>query len=103
MQAELNRASKEIKGLEASRDKCTKAIQAAGLEARKLTHKLKQWEKDFKDAAKAMTVLLRQHPWIEREKEFFGVPGSAFDFQAKNSAECVKRLKELKVEQVDLY
>lgn len=28
-------------------------------------------------------VLLQQHPWIEKEKGFFGLAGSDFDFKSK--------------------
>ena len=98
-QTELNKCSKEIKLLEQQRDKCLKASQNASLEARKISHKLKQWEKDFKDAGKAISVMLRQHPWIEREKEYFGTPGSAFDFASGDITACNKRLKDIKADQ----
>lgn len=81
-QSELSKCSADIKLLEANREKHIKAAHASQLEARKCAHKLKQWEKDFKDASRQVTVLLKAHPWIEREKEYFGVAGSAFDFDA---------------------
>jgi structural maintenance of chromosome 2 len=96
---EISSCNKEIKALEKEKDKLLKESQTASLEARKLSHKLKQWEKDFKDASKAITSLIKQHPWIEKEKSFFGQPGSDFDFKARNAAQCAKRLKELKADQ----
>jgi structural maintenance of chromosome 2 len=131
-QAELSKCSTDIKQLENKREKANKAAHAAELEVRKCAHKLKQWEKDFKDANKQLQTLLKQHPWIEREKEYFGVSGSAFDFTAyftnkssssagkasKSSASrsssssggstddhmvaCSQKLKELKSEQEKL-
>lgn len=97
---ELNRCSKEIKELEKQREKHSNESKAASLESRKIAHKLKQWEKDSKDAANRVSVMLKQHAWIEKEKPFFGQPGSDFDFNAKDVAQCRKRHQELKGEQV---
>lgn len=97
--AELNKCSKEIKALEVEREKHLKESQNASLEARKIAHKLKQWDKDFKDASKVVASLVKQHPWIEKEKAFFGQPGSDFDFAARDMDQCAKKLKELKAEQ----
>lgn len=96
---ELNRCSSEIKSLEKEKEKHLKEAQNASLEGRKLAHKLKQWEKDSKDAEKYVSVLLKQYPWIEKEKEFFGQEGSDFHFASKNIAESVERRKELKAAQ----
>jgi structural maintenance of chromosome 2 len=128
-QAELSKCSTDIKQLENKRETANKAAHAAVLVVRKGAHKLKLWEKDFKDANKQLQTLLKQHPWIEREKEYFGVSGSAFDFTAyftnmssssagkasKSSASssssassddhmvaCSQKLKELKSEQEKL-
>ena len=98
-QKELNKCSKEIKALEDAKAKALAAAQTASLEARKLQHKLKTWEKDFKDASKAIAALVKQHPWISKDKEFFGHAGSDYDFNARNVPESNKRLKELKSDQ----
>lgn len=99
-QQELNACSKEIKLLITSRDKHLKAAQNASLDARKVQHKMKQLEKDFKDAKDGMKILLKQHPWIEKEKAYFGIAGSDFDFASKDIAKTQQRLKELKADQV---
>lgn len=114
-QAELNGLSKEIKTLSLAKDKCNKAAQTASLEARKVSHRLKQWEGESKNAAKRLTVMLKQHPWIEKEKQFFGVAGSDFEFCSSTSNSNVdavdkdvigdsqKRLAQLKLDQVCSY
>ena len=99
-QQELNACSKEIKALVTAREKCLKAVQAASLEARKVQHKILKWEKDFKEAKDNMKALLKQHPWIEKERSFFGVSGSDFDFAAKDVTQAASRFNELKAEQV---
>ena len=98
--AELNKCSKEIKALDVERERHLKDAQNASLEARKVTHKLKQWDKDFKEAAKVIAALLKQNPWIEKERAFFGQSGSDFDFAARDMDQCAKRLRELKTDQV---
>jgi len=101
-QAELNACSKEIKALEVAKATALKAKTEASLEARKLTHKLKAWEKECKDAAAAVKSLLKQHPWIEKDKAFFGTAGSDFDFAAKDVPASRKRLSDIKKEQEKL-
>jgi structural maintenance of chromosome 2 len=98
--AELNKCSKEIKELEKEKDRHLREGQAKGLEARKIAHRLKEWEKDAKESAKLVGALLKAHPWIEKEKQFFGQEGSDFDFRSKDINQCAKRHKELKAEQV---
>lgn len=99
---DLNRCSKEIAVLQSKREHFQKEAQNASLEARKITHRLKQWDKDFKEASKVITSLVKQHPWIEREKAFFGQPGTDYDFTTRDTVSAYKRLKELKGEQEKL-
>jgi structural maintenance of chromosome 2 len=111
-QTDLAKCSSEIKQLEQVREKHTKAVHSAQVEARKCQHTLKQWEKEFAQAQKQLQMLIKQHPWIEREKDYFGVSGSAFDFGAYlpssagdasgsrgDVSSCSRRLKDLKSEQ----
>jgi structural maintenance of chromosome 2 len=101
-QEDVNRCSKEIQALQQKRDTFLKEAQNASLDARKITHRLKQWDKDFKEASKVIANLVKQHPWIEREKSFFGQPGTDYDFQTNDTASAYRRLKELKSEQEKL-
>lgn len=102
-QAELNRRSKEIKALEIIRDKCLKTVQDLSLQARKLEHKLKEWEHATKEAMKAKAALMKHHSWIEREMHFFGVVGSDYDFVGRDVPASHERLKSLKMDQVTLH
>ena len=61
-------------------------------------HKLKSWEKDFKDAQRAVKALSQAHPWIEKEKQFFGMAGSDFDFTSRDVPASMKRLQQIKTE-----
>lgn len=101
--AELNKCSKEIKELEKEKERHLKEAQAKSLEARKISHRLKEWEKESKEAGKLVAALLKANPWIEKERQFFGQEGSDFDFRSKDVAQCAKRHKELKAEQVPYF
>lgn len=46
--------------------------------------------------------MLRQHPWIDTEKSFFGLAGSDFDFAQKDISGTQKRLTGLKTDQEKL-
>lgn len=85
--------------MERNKEIFLKEVERASLEARKVGHQLKQWEKESKDAQRRKAHLLKEHPWIEREKTYFGQPGTDFDFSNKDIAACHKRLKELSSEQ----
>jgi structural maintenance of chromosome 2 len=101
-QTEMNHASKEAKTLETNREKSLKAAQTASLEARKISHKLKQWESESKETGKKIAVMLRQYPWIDKEKRFFGVAGSDFDFATADVTQNQRRLTQLKNDQEKL-
>lgn len=102
--AEVSKCDKEIKALEKRKDQHNKVIQNNTLEARKLQHKLKQWEKDAKEAAKIVNSYVTKHPWIETEKAHFGQAGSDYDFSSfgTDGSECRQRLQTLKSEQVQI-
>ena len=93
--------SKEIKALFKDKAQSEQAAVEANLEMTKIKHKLEQWDKNAKDAKKNMEALVAAHAWITREKKFFGVKDSDFDFESpgKDVEECKKRLKLLKSEQ----
>ena len=46
--------------------------------------------------------MIKQHPWIATERQFFGRPHTEYDFKSKNVHESKKKLKELQNEQVSL-
>ena len=104
LQKEIHSCDAEIKQLEKSKDRCAKAIKEDSLEARKLENKLTQWEKDIKDAARALTVMVKQNPWIETDKHLFGVAGGDYDFTeyAADVKKSRQTLAALRQEQVRL-
>eukprot|EP01034_Spumella_vulgaris_P027934 gene27934-34720_t len=69
-------------------------------EASHCTQELSSLTEQFTIAASTNSRLIKVTPWIEREhKQHFGVAGSDFDFDTRDTSEAVKRLKTLKVDQ----
>lgn len=95
---------------------CDAAIAAAGkegaklestlnktnLELKKKSHALARFEGERKDANGRRAALLKDHPWIETESQFFGQPGTDFDFSAKKPSVARARLAELEAAQAQL-
>eukprot|EP01031_Cornospumella_fuschlensis_P028454 gene28454-34351_t len=98
-QAEYMRKQKEIVSIEQNMEKYVKETQALSLEIRKMTHSLKSLEKDMADSQSNLAKMMRSYPWIEREKEFFGVKDTDYDFSSKDIPSAQKRLKDLKADQ----
>jgi structural maintenance of chromosome 2 len=95
-QAETQRTSKEIKHLVAQRDKAGKEVTSCNLEARKQQHKLDTVVKEAQTAERRLKLMLKDYPWINTEKQSFGVAGSGYDFAAHDVDASQARLKELK-------
>ena len=96
---EISNGSKEIKTLHTQKIQLDKAAEVAVCDVRKLQAKLEKWESDAKLAKKEMTSMLKEYPWIQTEKVYFGRKESDFDFESKNIDECKEELKSLKVQQ----
>merc|ERR1719401_2378960 len=69
------------------------------LEQKRVRHKMEQLQKDDKEAGNVVLRMEKEHPWIEKEKNFFGKKGTDFDFEANNYGENKKRLDELEKQQ----
>jgi len=72
------------------------------LELKKVGHRISQFHKDHKETNSAVATMERQHGWITKEKEFFGKPGTDFDFENNNYGSTKKRLETIKEEQKHL-
>merc|ERR1712127_1154459 len=110
---ELSKQSEELKAelrqldesLQASDDEVKKLKmqrEEKDLEQKKVTHKIQQLQKDDKEAGAVVLRLEKQHPWIEKEKHFFGKAGTDFDFEANSYPESKARLDDLNGQQKSL-
>jgi structural maintenance of chromosome 2 len=94
--------SSEVVDLKRQKSDLGKELEAATLEAKKLSVTIARVQKERSGAEKAVTALLKKHAWIESEKSAFGVPGGDYDFEAADTAGVTRHLKELKDEQESL-
>jgi len=72
------------------------------LEEKKLSNKVQQLQKDDQEAHKVVARMEQQHPWIEKERHFFGKAGTDFDFEANKYPEHKARLDEMSAKQKSL-
>lgn len=93
--AKLHLYDDELRALEdATRSKNTR-IAEEGLEMQKLGHQVERFHKEQQGAAENVSRLEKEHEWIEDEKDKFGRPGTLYDFQGQNIAECKSTLRNL--------
>jgi len=59
-------------------------------------------QKERSGAEKFIKSMLKKYPWIESEKEAFGVEGGDYDFNVTDPAQMSSQLKSLKHEQETL-
>ena len=81
---------------------CVQVISEADLNAKKLDHKKQRIVKEAAGAEKFVQSLLESHPWIKTEKQFFGRPGTDYDFAARDPKTAGATLKALETEQAAL-
>jgi len=102
LEERMNHCSAELVGLKNERASLVKAAEGAKLEAKKLSVTISRIRKERASAEKVVVSLLKKYPWIESEKNAFGIRGGDYDFEANNTSEASKQLKELKAEQESL-
>jgi structural maintenance of chromosome 2 len=86
----------ELRALEdATRSKNARIAEEA-LEMQKLGHQIERFHKEQQNAVSAAAHLEKEHDWIADAKEQFGRPGTAYDFERQNMAECKSTLHKLR-------
>ncbi|KAI5123009.1 hypothetical protein M0805_007631 [Coniferiporia weirii] len=97
--ATLTRFDNELKELEGVIKDKKQAISDADLHLKKLEHDLQALAKDKVAATNFVANLEKMHEWIAEEKQFFGKPGSAFDFAANDMGRLKEKARELEEQQ----
>ena len=98
----LKSCSDELRALSKEKSKLAKKAESAEIEGKKLSVKITKFHTEKGKAEKFLSTMTSKHPWIETEKEAFGVPGGDYDFEESNPAEMGKVLQELQTEQASL-
>ena len=94
-QAKLSGFDDELRDLEHTRSRKSKQVTEESLEIQKLSHAVDKAQKDLQTASQTVVVLEKEHDWISDNKDQFGKPGTAYDFQGKNLSECRATLKHV--------
>jgi structural maintenance of chromosome 2 len=102
VEQQIEACSAELKALSKEKGLLTKKAESAELAGKKLFVKLQKMAKDKASAEKAISSMLKKFPWIQSEKEAFGVQGGDYDFESTNPSEMSIQLKQLKHEQETL-
>lgn len=92
----------ELKSLNKEKARLTKKAESAELEAKKLSVKVAKFHKEKANAERLITSMLKKYPWIESEKDAFGVEGGDYDFESTDPSGMSAQLKTLKNEQESL-
>jgi len=102
LKAELRQLDETLQASDDELKKLKMQREEKDLEQKKVTHKIQQLQKDDKEAGAVVLRLEKQHPWIEKEKHFFGKAGTDFDFEANSYPDNKARLEQLSSQQKTL-
>ncbi|KAJ3601182.1 hypothetical protein NHX12_032155 [Muraenolepis orangiensis] len=86
---------KDIKEKLTEANKIREQTNEAQLKIKEMEHNVSKHKKESQEAAAKVSRLLKEHDWIEMERQMFGQPNTAYDFQTNNPREAGKRLKKL--------
>ena len=98
IEKDMTNCSAELVRLNRERSDLAKAVEEATLEAKKLSVTLTRLEKEQEHATKVVASMAKKHPWIETEKDAFGVSGGDYDFEDNNPDDASRELKRLQNE-----
>lgn len=102
LRAELRQLDEGLGSLAAEQASNRQQREERELEQKRLAHKIQQLQKDDKEAHLVVARMEKQHPWIEKERCFFGKAGTDFDFEANSYQDNKGRLDELNSQQKTL-
>jgi len=102
IEKQMSVCSSSLKKLGKQKATLIKKLESAQLNAKKSSIKLSKYNKDTVNAEKVIAFMMKKYPWIETEKEAFGVKGGEYDFEATESSEMSDQLKFLESEQTTL-
>ncbi|KAK7550879.1 SMC2-like protein [Phyllosticta paracitricarpa] len=70
-------------------------VTEEGLELQKLGHQIEKFDKELQATRAAVASLEQEYEWIGEEQEQFGRPGTPYEFQGHNMANCKTNLKKV--------
>ncbi len=100
--SQMSSCSSELSKLKSEKASILKRSESARLEEKKISVKMTKYKKDTANASKSISMLMKKHPWIETEKEAFGVSGGDYDFSSGDAVSKSDALQSLQNQQAKL-
>ncbi|KAJ4337474.1 Structural maintenance of chromosomes protein 2 [Didymella glomerata] len=94
-QAKLTGFDEELRSLEDTIRAKNSSITEGGLEQQRLAHEIEKFHKESEGAAGSIAALEKEHDFIASDAELFGRPGTVYDFNGVNMADCKPKRKAL--------
>jgi len=99
----LSENNREVKSLQAQREKVGKEVSKLASEIDKMRRKVDEADEVIKEATVKILGMRDRHNWIEKEERFFGAPGSNYDFSGKDLSQLASDASALAKDQVCMY
>ena len=99
---ELKSSCHELRMMEDQIQKLEEKKQTLILQEKSAEHKLAKLKKDMKDASSFVDQMLQKYNWIASEKQYFGLPNSAFDFSIMKDDALRSKINSLTAEKEKL-
>lgn len=102
LERKVDEFSSQVTELKERKSELSKALEAATIEAKKLSVTIAQRQKERVGAEKVVSNLLKTYAWIESEKGAFGIVGGDYDFESADTGRIAAEVKELRNQQDSL-
>ena len=102
IEKKMDTCSSALKKLGKEKSAISKNAEAAELNAKKMSVQLSKLQKEASNSVKHIFALDKKYPWIQTEKESFGVEGGDYDFNVTDPVSESAKLKSLKSTQSSL-
>ncbi|EFJ04936.1 hypothetical protein SELMODRAFT_137981 [Selaginella moellendorffii] len=100
--AKLKECDSQINALVTEQNQLRQSQTEANLEIKRTTNEIKRMETDQRNSADTLQKLRKDHKWIDTEKQFFGKPGTDYDFSSRDPKSAREELERKKAEQNNL-
>ena len=102
IEKKMNTCSSALKKLGKEKSAISKNAETAELNAKKMSVQLSKQQKEASNSVKHIFALDKKYPWLQTEKESFGVEGGDYDFNVTDPVSESAKLKSLKSTQSSL-
>uniref|UniRef100_A0A1A9ZV46 SMC hinge domain-containing protein n=1 Tax=Glossina pallidipes TaxID=7398 RepID=A0A1A9ZV46_GLOPL len=91
----INSQNKELKALFIKLEKLEKHNEEFNLEIKKKENEVNKVRSESKDSFKKIENLESKYPWINEDKEFFGMKNTRYDYSKENPVEAGQKLSSM--------